>query len=96
MNAPTVTINGRPGLIFAGELPDTYCFVPQECITVDADGEHVNEIEYIRSGWDIRNMRHNESTDANHLFPKVRGRLASLDGQSVRHFMTRIRVDRCA
>lgn len=92
MNAPTVTVNGRPGLIFEGEIPETYCFVPQECLSVDADGEHVNEIQYLRSGWDVRNMRCNETPDGNHLFPKTHGRAVKLDAAPVRHFLDRIKV----
>lgn len=92
MNAPTVTVNGRPGLIFEGEIPDTYCFVPQDCVSVDADGPHVNELQYLRSGWDVRNMRCNETPDGNHLFPKARARVSQLDGEPVRHFLTRIKV----
>ena len=96
MKTPIVTVDGRPGSIFEGELPDTFCFVPQECISTDADGVHVNEIEYMHSGWDLRNMRCSDTTDGQHLFPKAFCPVCNLDAEPVRHFLDRIQLVHCA
>src|ERR1019366_7847306 len=61
MKHPTITICGRSGFIFEGEIPQTYCFVPEECLLPDGDGVRIAEGDYIRSRWDVRNMRCNDT-----------------------------------
>ena len=96
MNTSTVIVDGHRGLIFEGEIPETYCFVPHECVSIDQHGLRVNEIEYARSGWHARNMRLNDSTFGNFLFPKQYGRLVKLDTEPIRHFLERTSLVRCA
>lgn len=96
MKSPIVTVDGHQGLIFEGELPATYCFVPQECISCDTDGIHVNEIEYICSGWHVRNLRFSERVDGQHLFPNPHCPVINLDAELVSHFLDRIKLVHCA
>lgn len=96
MNSPTITVCGHLGSIFEGELPETFCFVPQECVSSDSDGVRVNEIEYVQSGWGLRNMRLSDAADGEQLFPKSRCQVVNLDTEPVRHFLDRIKIVRCA
>jgi len=96
MKTNAVTIDGHQGSIFEGELPETYCFVPEECISTDRAGLHVNELDYVRSGWDVRNMRFSETTDGQHLFPKPLCPVINLEDEAVRKFLTRIKSVQCA
>ena len=63
---------------------------------MDVGGAHVDEIEYIRSGWDVRNMRFSDMTDGQHLFPKMLCPIVNLDAEPVRHFVDRIKLVHCA
>ena len=96
MNNPIVSVDGHRGLVFEGEIPEAYCFVPEECVTIDASGVHVDEIKYIRSGWDVRNMRFSETADGQRLFPKMPYAIADLDAESVERFVERICLAHCA
>ena len=96
MHTPIVIVDGRHGSIFEGEIPGTFCFVPQDCIFADSAGVHVNEIEYIHSGWDVRNMRFSDATDGQHLFPKSFSPVTDLDAAPVRDFLDRIKLVHCA
>ena len=90
MKTPTITIDGRSGRVFEGEIPETYCFVPEECIITDDDGVHVSEREYIRSKWDVRNMRFNDAGEGQHLFPNIQRPMVELENSQVRIFINRI------
>jgi hypothetical protein len=96
MNTPTVMIGGRPGQIFEGEVAETFCFVPQECILGDGDDLHVAEIDYVRTGWDVRNMRFNDSAYGEHLFPDSHRPVSDLNSLPVRIFLNRIKMVRSA
>lgn len=96
MNLPTISIAGRSGRIFEGELPETVCFVPRECLTGEGEEIRFAEIEYVRSGWDVRNMRFNHDANGDHLFPDVRRPVSDFDSERVRVFLDRISIVRPA
>jgi hypothetical protein len=96
MNIPIISIAGRSGGIFEGELPETVCFVPRECITGEGEEIRLAEIEYVCDGWDVRNMRFNADADGNHLFPDVRRPVKDLGSERVRVFLDRLRIVRPA
>jgi hypothetical protein len=95
MNTPLVIVDGCKGVIFEGELPATYCFVPQECLSIDAGGIQVNEIEYVCRGWHARNIRFSERSDGQYLFPKPFFPVSNLEAESVTHFLDRIKKVHC-
>lgn len=90
MKTATITIDGRTGRVFEGEIPETYCFVPEECIIADGDTLRVAEGDYIRGHWDVRNMRCNETSEGQHLFPNSQRPIAKLDDTQVRIFLRRV------
>ncbi|HVU17222.1 MAG TPA: hypothetical protein VHD32_09855 [Candidatus Didemnitutus sp.] len=92
MNTPTISIAGQTGRIFEGEVPETFCFVPQDCIQDDGDAVRVEELDYVVSGWDVRNMRFNDRVEGRHLFPNVLRPVSDLGGAGVRVFLDRIQV----
>ena len=96
MNIPTVTAGGRSGQIFEGEVAETFCFVPQDCITGEGDDVHVAELDYMRTGWDVRNMRFNDAADGEHLFPDAHRPVSDLNAAPVRMFLDRIKIVRSA
>jgi hypothetical protein len=96
MNTPIISIGGRSGQIFEGEVPETFCFVPQDYITEEGDNVRVAEIDYVCSGWDVRNMRFNHAVDGEHLFPNVHRPVNDLDAEAVRIFINRIKIVRSA
>jgi hypothetical protein len=96
MNTPIISVGGRSGCIFEGEVPETYCFVPQDYIRAEGGNVHVAEIEYVCSGWDVRNMRFNHAVDGEHLFPNVLRPVNDLEAEKVRYFINRIKIVRSA
>ena len=90
MKTATITIDGRTGRVFEGEIPETYCFVPEECIIADGDTLRVAEGDYIRGHWDVRNMRSNETSEGQHLFPNSQRPVVEFGGNQVRIFLRRI------
>jgi hypothetical protein len=90
MKQPELTIAGQPGCIFAGEHPRTFCFVPQEYLVAGVGGCRVSESDYVRSGWDVRNLRYNDETLGSHLFPDPSRPITDLNEASVRVFIRRI------
>lgn len=92
MSTPIVSVAGQSGRLFEGEVPETYCFVPQEFILGEGDAVRVEELHYVVSGWDVRNMRFNQSVEGEHLFPDVRRPVNDLEAEGVRVFLDRIQV----
>ncbi len=90
MKNPTITIDGRTGCIFEGEIPETFCFVPEECIIAEGENVRVAEGDYIRGRWDVRNMRFNDAGEGQHLFPNAQRPLVDLNGAPVGIFLRRI------
>src|SRR3979490_2446119 len=90
MKTPVISIGGRSGRIFEGEVPQTYCFVPEDCILCAPDGVCVCEGDYIRSGWDVRNMRFNDAGTGEHLFPDALRPVIDLESPPVKTFIRRI------
>ena len=79
-------------MLFEGELPQTFCFVPGECITLASDGVQLSEAEYARSRWDVRNMRCNDVGEGQHLFPDMTRPIFSLKSETIQHFLARIEL----
>jgi len=90
MKTPTITIDGRTGRVFEGEIPETYCFVPEDCIIAEGDNVRVAEGDYIRGRWDVRNMRYNETSEGQHLFPNSQRPIVEFTGNQVRIFLSRM------
>jgi len=90
MQTSIITVDGRKGCVFEGELPHTFCFVPEECIIAEGDSLRVAEGDYIRSHWDVRNMRNNDAGEGQHLFPNAMRPLSDLNDEPVRIFLRRI------
>ncbi len=95
MKTATITIDGRTGRVFEGEIPETYCFVPEEFIFSDGEGLRVDEGNYIRSRWDVRNMRFNDAGEGQHLFPNAQRLMADLNGERVSIFIRRLASVHC-
>lgn len=87
---PVIEVDGMPGVIFEGELPDTFCFVPASCVRVERGETNVSEIDYVRSRWDERNMRLSPMLDGKRLFPKPNRPVRDLQAVPVRSFLARI------
>jgi hypothetical protein len=92
MSHEIVSIGQDTGYVFKGLVPGTFAFVPEECVSFDARHQPVvNNVAYVQSGWDIRNMRFNEAEDVgSRLFPEVRDDFADLGDERVNHFVTRM------
>jgi hypothetical protein len=90
MKVLKISIGGLTGSVFEGELPQTYCFVPEYCLVKEDGRLVVAEGDYMRSGWDVRNMRFNDAGEGQHLFPNTQRPIADLDVESVRIFLNRI------
>ncbi len=90
MKTPTITVDGRTGCVFEGEQPETYCFVPEDCLLPEVEGVRVLEGDYVRSRWDLRNMRCNDAGEGQHLFPKTQNPVVDFNSDLVRIFLRRI------
>lgn len=90
---PLVEVGGTPGVVFEGELPETFCFVPESCVSVEHGETKVNELDYVRSHWDERNMRVSPMLDGKRLFPKPDRPVHDLHALPVRSFLARIGSD---
>ena len=91
-----IRAGGCVGRIFEGESGPTYCFVPDDCIFFEDGKLRVEEGDYVRSGWDVRNMRFNDFGTGQHLFPNAARPVVDLDNDSVRVFLHRIENVRAA
>jgi hypothetical protein len=90
INNLLITAGGSLGRIFEGEDPRTYCFVPEDCIAFEGGGFRLMEVDYARSGWDVRNLRFNDDGSGQHLFPNTEKPVADLDSGQVKTFIDRI------
>ena len=90
MKTPKITIGGSIGCLFEGEMPETYCFVPENCLAREGDVVRVREGDYMRSGWDVRNMRFNDAGEGQHLFPNPLRPVVDSDTAQVRQFLHRL------
>ena len=92
MNRAAIIAGGRLGMLFEGEFPWTYCFVPGDCITLAEDGIQLAEVEYACSRWAERNMRFNDTGEGQHLFPDMKRPVFDLESGPIRHFLSRIEL----
>lgn len=91
MHTTTVEVGDTRGAIFEGELPGTYCFVPENCIREEHGKTKIDGTGYIRSHWDERNMRVSAESGGKRLFPNLDRPVDNLQAEPVRHFLHRIR-----
>ena len=90
MEPSTLFIGGLDGFIFEGEAPQTCCFVPAYCLSSEDGVFRVDEGDYVRSGWGVRNMRFNDAGGGQHLFPDARRPIVATDSDRVRTFIHRL------
>ena len=90
MNTLLIRAGGNLGRIYEGEEPQTLCFVPEDCIVFENGGIRLVEGDYLRSGWDVRNMRFNDQGSGQHLFPNTGRPVSDLDDENVKIFLERI------
>ena len=90
MDALLITAGGNLGRIFEGEDQKTLCFVPEDCIAFERGGFRLVEGDYMRSGWDVRNMRFNDEGLGQHLFPNTGKPISDLNNARVKVFIERI------
>ncbi|HWA09765.1 MAG TPA: hypothetical protein VG838_09970 [Opitutaceae bacterium] len=89
---PVTTVGGEAGYIFGSDLPESYCFVPERCVSIDGAGRaQVDEKSYFLSGWSIRNMRWADSEPGgSHLFPDTRQLVSDFTLPAVQRFLDRV------
>ena len=90
MKTPMIAACGTRGCVFEGAVEHTYCFVPEALIVTGDAGLRIAEGDYVRGGWDVRNMRSNETTNGQRLFPNSHRPVADLSSPAVRNFLGRI------
>jgi hypothetical protein len=89
---PTITVDGQVGYLFESEKTGSYCFVPQDQIRFADDGKAViNEVQYFKSGWALRNMRSTSSDRAGtYLFPNLGRLITNVDSVGPRRFLSTV------
>lgn len=92
MITPIVIPDGQVGYIFEGEAPQTFCFVPEACVKTNGGEVSIDEMEYVRSGWDLKNMRMSNAPSGNHLFPRASHPANDFETEPVKIFLDRIRA----
>jgi hypothetical protein len=82
----------HPGYLFKSDDPASFCFVPEECVFLGADGSvQIDEIKYFTSGWSVRNMRSGDSeSGGSFLFPQADKLVRELTAPAVQKFLERI------
>jgi len=87
-----LTIGSEAGYLFEGTQPGSLAFVPEACIVyVSKGGLHVDELKYVQSGWDIKNMRFNTvEISGNRLFPDTNRLVTNLREAAPKHFIERL------
>ena len=90
MKTNSIRIGDHFGRIFPGEYPQTFCFVPEECLWSEGGSLHLMEGDYVRSGWDVLNMRLNDAGEGQHLFPCADLLPADLEPSLAKTFLHRV------
>lgn len=87
-----LTIGTETGRLFEGTQPGSLVFVPDTCVTYTSNGKpHVDELKYIQSGWDVKNMRFNTGeTSGNRLFPDTEQLVTHLSEAAPTRFIERL------
>lgn len=87
-----VTINRQEGVVFRSVDLKSYCFVPSDCVAVDAEGRvSVDELRYVLSGWSVRNLRASSGeSGGSHLFPQPAQVVSDFSAPGFREFLHRI------
>ena len=89
---PTITVEGQVGYLFEGEETGSYCFVPQDQVRFADDGKAViNEVQYFKSGWALRNMRSTSCDSAGtYSFPNLGRLITNVDSVGPRRFLSTV------
>ena len=87
---PTIIVAGQVGYLFEGKSRGSYCFVPQDQVRFADDGKiTIDEIQYFRSGWALRNMRSTSTESAGtYLFPKSDRLISDFDPAPLKRFLS--------
>jgi hypothetical protein len=87
-----LTIGTETGYLFEGTQPGSLVFVPATCIASASDGKfHVDKLQYVQSGWDVKNMRFNTGeTSGNRLFPNLNRLVTTFDETEPACFIERL------
>lgn len=90
---PLVSVGTESGYIFAGQISGSYAFVPEGCVHFDPQGfAQVDDLAYIRSGWDVRNMRLNTlETEGSRLFPSIKLAVTNIETPAVAAFIRHLK-----
>jgi hypothetical protein len=64
--------------------------VPEDCVSYQGDTLQVEQGDYIRSGWGVKNMRFNAADEGQQLFPNPSRPVCDLDDRMVQNFIHRI------
>jgi hypothetical protein len=91
---PIVEVGSDTGYLFEGLVPGSYAFVPEGCVVFAADGSAtIDELAYVQSGWDVRNMRFNNlDTGGSRLFPVFKGVVKDLGATTGISFLDRLQA----
>ena len=89
---PTITVDGQVGYLFEGEKLGSFCFVPQDQVRFSDNGKVViDEVQYFRSGWALRNMRSTSSDySGTYLFPNLSRLIRDFDTAGPRRFLAAV------
>jgi hypothetical protein len=89
---PQVRLGAETGYIFGSQIPDSFCFVPEWCVTATPDGRMiVDEKSYFLSGWSVRNMRWSDAEPGgSHLFPDAARLIVDISSPAVKEFRRRV------
>jgi hypothetical protein len=89
---PTITLAGQAGYLFEGDRAGSYCFVPKHLVDIaDNGGLRIDEADYFRSGWALRNMRGTPIEWAgNFLFPDPNRMVTDFSPAPISAFLARI------
>jgi hypothetical protein len=88
----TITVAGQVGHLFEGDRTGSYCYVPLHLVGIADNGSvHIDEVEYFRSGWALRNMR-GAPTDyaGTYLFPNPERMVTDFSPAPIKAFLVRI------
>lgn len=92
MNTRLVCVGENAGRLFEGEVPETFCFVPQELLSGEGENIQVAEVGYVAGHWDERNMRSNLTVEGgSRLFPDARRPVVDVEAAPVQSFLSRLR-----
>lgn len=93
----TIIVDGQVGYLFEGERSGSFCFVPENLVHFDDNGKTVvDEVQYFRSGWALRNMRSASIENTGpYLFPNTRRLISDFNLAGPKRFLSAMAVHSC-